>query len=92
MISGLSESTLTLSRSSKGLTAFIPPQFVNYNTVICNIKWWVKQTNAIMGPVRAIFCQGGRRGSEPLAQKNFARCRNFYETVEEEQGSYDKLT
>ena len=51
-----------------------------------------QQTNAIMGPVRAIFCQGGRRGSEPLAQKKFASCRNFYETVEEEQGSYDKLT
>ena len=35
---------------------------------------------------------GGGRGSEPLAQKILASCPNFYETVEEKQGSYDKLT
>ena len=36
----------------------------------------------------------GREGrSEPLAQlETLASCPNFYETVEEEQGSYDKLT
>ena len=36
----------------------------------------------------------GRKGrSEPLAQlETLASCPNFYETVEEEQGSYDKLT
>ena len=33
----IKESTETLSRTSKDLTAFIPPQFVNYNTVICDI-------------------------------------------------------
>ena len=37
MISGASESAETLSWTSKGLTAFILPQFVNYNTVTCDI-------------------------------------------------------
>ena len=37
MISGASESAEALSWTSKGLPAFILPQFVNYNTVICDI-------------------------------------------------------
>ena len=37
MISGASESAKTLSWTSKGLTALILPQFVNYNIVICDI-------------------------------------------------------
>ena len=47
-------------------------------------------------PVGAICCRrgggGGGRG-EPLSRKKTLASRpNFYETVEEEQGSYDKLT
>ena len=38
MISGASESAETLSWTSKGLTAFVLPQFVNYNAVICDIQ------------------------------------------------------
>ena len=35
---------------------------------------------------------GGGGGGEPLAQKSLVSCPNFYETVEEQQGSNDKLT
>ena len=43
--------------------------------------------------IRAIFCQGGGGGGgEPFAQKILASCPNFYETVENERGSYDALT
>ena len=38
MMSGASKSTETLSWTSRGLTAFILPQFVNYNTVTCDIQ------------------------------------------------------
>ena len=39
----------------------------------------------------AICCRG-REGVNHLFEKTLASCPNFYETVEEEQGSYDKLT
>ena len=47
-----------------------------------------------MGAGRGHLLPAGREGrSEPLAQlETLASCPNFYETVEEEQGSYDKLT
>ena len=36
---------------------------------------------------------GGGERSEPLSRKKtLPSCPNFFETVEEEQGSYDKLT
>ena len=37
------------------------------------------------------FLPGGGGGFEPLAQKMPASCPSFQETVEEKQGSYDKL-
>ena len=47
-----------------------------------------------MGAATSHFLPGGGgwgRGSEPLAQTILAICPNFYETVEEKQGSYDIL-
>ena len=44
MISGASELAETLSWTSKDLTAFILPQFVNYSTVNCDIEkreWYI---------------------------------------------------
>ena len=38
------------------------------------------------------FFVGGGGGSELLAQKTLESYPNCYETVEEKQGSYDKLT
>ena len=38
------------------------------------------------------FVAGGEEGVDHLPEKTLASCPNFYETVEEEQGSYDKLT
>ena len=39
------------------------------------------------------FEPGGRGGGgKPFAQKILASCPNFYETVENERGSYDALT
>ena len=35
---------------------------------------------------------GGGEGVNHLPKKTLASCPNFYETVEKEQGSYDKLT
>ena len=49
----------TVSWTSKGLTAFILPQFVNC-FCIYDIKWRVKLTNDIIG-VGAIFCRGRGR-------------------------------
>ena len=39
----------------------------------------------------AICCWRGE-GVNHLPEKTLASCPNFYETVEEEQGSYDELT
>ena len=78
-----------VSWTSKGLTAFILPQFVNC-FCIYDIKWRVKLSNDIIGV--GPFLVGGGGGRELLAQKILASCPNCYETVEEKQGSYDKLT
>ena len=80
-----------VSWTSKGLTAFILPHFVNC-FCIYDIKWRVKLTNDIIG-VGAIFCWGrGREWTTRPSCKSLASCPNCYETVEEKQGSYDKLT
>ena len=68
MISGVSESAETLSRTSKGLTAFIPPQFVNYSTVVI-FNGGSNKPMLSWGRFVPFFAKGGGEGVNRLPKK-----------------------
>ncbi len=61
---------------------------------LCILAYPIWQANQVTVIHRRTgnFLPGGGGDGKTFAQKNFASCPNFYETVEKKRGSYDALT